>query len=108
MKIIVEDLLTKYPLHNELFQRVTPAEKIGDREVETYILDDNKKKGLIEAEITNKKLSTTSFNYVLYPAPNVVDERIKAIVLYNGEVIRSNILTFTNSDPDVVSGATST
>lgn len=49
-----------------------------------------------------------SFNFILNPAPNVVDERIKAIVLYNGEVIRSNILTFTNSDPDVVSGATST
>ena len=36
------------------------------------------------------------FSYILHPAPNTSVEQIKVIVLYNGEVIRSNILTFSN------------
>lgn len=36
------------------------------------------------------------FNYTLNPAPNTSTEQIKAIVLFDGKVIRSNILTFSN------------
>ena len=36
------------------------------------------------------------FNYTLDPAPNTSVEQIKAIVLFDGKVIRSNILTFSN------------
>ena len=36
------------------------------------------------------------FSYILNPAPNTSSEQVKAIVLYDNKVIRSNILTFTN------------
>ena len=105
MKTIVEDLLKKYPLYNEVFKKVTPAEKIGDTEVETYTLDIDKKNELIQEEITNKKLDISSFKYTLHPATNVASEQIKAIILYDGKIVSSNILTFTNEDSEGVSNA---
>ena len=48
---------------------------------------------------------SNSFYYLLEPAPNTSSEQIKVIILYNGEVIRSNILTFTN-EAEVASSAT--
>ena len=105
MKTIVEDLLKKYPLHNEIFKKVTPAEKIGDKEVETYTLDIDKKNKLIQEEITNKKLDISSFKYTLHPATNVESEKIKAVILYDGKIISSNILTFTNEDKEGISNA---
>lgn len=45
------------------------------------------------------------FSYTLQPAVNVASEEIKAIVLYDNQVIRSNILKFTN-EKETASGAT--
>lgn len=45
------------------------------------------------------------FTCIINPQVNIASEEIKAIVLYDGKVIRSNILKFTN-DGDVASEAT--
>ena len=45
------------------------------------------------------------FNYTLYPSVNVQTEQIKVIIIHAGNVIRSNILSFTN-EIEVVSKAT--
>lgn len=47
----------------------------------------------------------SKFTYVLAPGKNTGQEKIKAIVIYNGKVIRSNILTFYN-EKEVVSEVT--
>ena len=52
-----------------------------------------------------KVIKFDPFSYVLEPAVNVQNEQIKVIVLYDGKVIRSNILTFTN-ETEVASTAT--
>lgn len=48
---------------------------------------------------------SSPFTCILNPAVNVAQEQIKAIVLYEGNVIRSNIITFYN-EKDVASQAT--
>lgn len=48
---------------------------------------------------------TSPFTCILNPAINVAQEQIKAIVLYEGNIIRSNIITFYN-EKDVASQAT--
>lgn len=45
------------------------------------------------------------FSYTFLPGTNVATEQIKAIVLFNNNIIRSNIITFT-SEVDVASPAT--
>ena len=52
-----------------------------------------------------KVIKFDPFSYVLEPVVNVQNEQIKVIVLYDGKVVRSNILTFTN-ETEVASTAT--
>lgn len=47
----------------------------------------------------------SKFSYSFIPDVNVAEEQIKAIVLYNNQVIRSNIIRFTN-EIEVISSAT--
>ena len=48
---------------------------------------------------------SSPFTCILNPAINIAQEQIKAIVLYEGNIIRSNIITFYN-EKDVASQAT--
>lgn len=48
---------------------------------------------------------TSQFMYVLQPEINTAFEQVKVIILYQGKIIRSNILEFTN-EKEVANGAT--
>lgn len=50
-------------------------------------------------------INPTFFTSYLFPNYDKAQEQIKAILLYNGQVLRSNILTFTN-EKEVVNDAT--
>lgn len=47
----------------------------------------------------------SAFTFILDPETNTAEEKIKAIVLYQDKIIRSNILVFTN-EKGAISGAT--
>jgi hypothetical protein len=49
--------------------------------------------------------SESVFDFSFIPAYNLAQEQIKAIILYNGNIIRSNILTF-NNEKEVANSAT--
>ena len=49
--------------------------------------------------------SESVFDFSFIPAYNLAQEQIKAIILYNGNIIRSNILTF-NNELEVPNGTT--
>lgn len=46
-----------------------------------------------------------NFSYTFYPDVETDEEKVKVIILYNDEVIRSNIVTFVNED-EVINGIT--
>lgn len=52
-----------------------------------------------------KVIRIDPFSYILEPAVNVQTEQVKVVIIYNGKVIRSNILTFTN-EKEIASKAT--
>lgn len=47
----------------------------------------------------------SDFNCTLRPRTNQLSEQVKVIILFNGNIIRSNILTFTNQDENGVSSS---
>lgn len=56
-------------------------------------------------ENNEEDINPTFFTSYLFPNYDKAQEQIKAILIYNGQVLRSNILTFTN-EKEVVNDAT--